>query len=274
LKNYPIMMTQDELFSRLWRDYAAENPSAGEIHSLFRKTGNRVVNDHVAFRTFNDPRINIDKLARPFLGIGYRKAGEYFFSEKKLRAAHYELNSDPQAPLVFISELLTAEFSAELQNVVKNSVDRIPAELLNSEKLTYSGRFVESISFKTYLKLREESEYAAWLYVFGFRVNHFTVSVNHLDSFSSLKEVNSFLKANGHALNSSGGEIKGSPELLLEQSSTLADRVKINFAEGTEEIPSCYYEFARRYPDANGNLFKGFIEGSADKIFESTDFRK
>ena len=31
-------------------------------------------------------------------------------------------------------------------------------------------------------------------------------------------------------------------------------------------IPGCYYEFALRH-----NNFDGFIAGSADKIFESTD---
>jgi len=36
-------------------------------------------------------------------------------------------------------------------------------------------------------------------------------------------------------------------------------------------IKSCYYEFARRYPDRKGLLFQGFVSASVDKIFESTD---
>jgi hypothetical protein len=36
-------------------------------------------------------------------------------------------------------------------------------------------------------------------------------------------------------------------------------------------VPACYYEFARRYPIANGELYQGFIAASADKIFESTN---
>ena len=83
-----------------------------------------------------------------------------------------------------------------------------------------------------------------------------------------------FLKKEGHALNSSGGEVKGTPAQLLEQSSTLADQVDVIFQEGVFPVPSCYYEFAKRYPDADGKIFSGFIAGSADKIFESTDFRK
>jgi hypothetical protein len=80
------------------------------------------------------------------------------------------------------------------------------------------------------------------------------------------------LKKNGYLLNSSGGEVKGTPEELLQQSSTMADIVKIKFIEGVFEVPSCYYEFAQRFPDSNGNLYSGFIAKSADKIFESTNF--
>jgi hypothetical protein len=75
-------------------------------------------------------------------------------------------------------------------------------------------------------------------------------------------------------MNDSGGEIKGTPAELLEQSSIKAGTLPIEFTDGIHEIPSCYYEFARRYPDKNGELYGGFIAKSADKIFESTDFYK
>jgi hypothetical protein len=45
----------------------------------------------------------------------------------------------------------------------------------------------------------------------------------------------------------------------------------LKIVEGLKEIPGCYYEFAKRYPDADGKLYSGFIAKSADKIFESTD---
>ena len=50
--------------------------------------------------------------------------------------------------------------------------------------------------------------------------------------------------------------------------------IKMDFTEGSYEIPGCYYEFARRYPDEKGNIYSGFIAKSADKIFESTNFYK
>ena len=109
------------------------------------------------------------------------------------------------------------------------------------------------------------------MYVFGFRANHFTVLINSLQHFKSVEEMNTLLKQNGFELNASGGEIKGTPAELLEQSSTRANKVLVEFKQGRFEVLNSYYEFARRYPDQNGKVYQGFIAASADKIFESTD---
>lgn len=267
-------MNLNDIFDRLWTDYSSENPSAQKIYNLFSGEGETVVNDHIAFRTFDDPRVNVEVLSRPFIKRGYKPAGEYVFKAKHLLARHYELTGNEQAPRVFVSQLRTADFSPWLGEVVQSSVDSIPEDLIKNEELLFSGNVFRNPSFNVYERLREESEYAAWMYVFGFRANHFTVSVNHLEKYDTLEKVNRFLKDNGFALNSSGGEIKGTREQLLRQSSTLADIAKKEFVEGKRDIPSCYYEFAQRYRDRDGKLFSGFIASSADKIFESTDFRK
>jgi hypothetical protein len=89
-----------------------------------------------------------------------------------------------------------------------------------------------------------------------------------------VEKVNSLLKDNGFLINDSGGEIKGTPSELLEQSSTRSGIIRVEFTEGVFEIPGCYYEFARRYPDEHGHLYSGFIAKSADKIFESTNYYK
>ena len=139
------------------------------------------------------------------------------------------------------------EFSSFLQKTIREHLDRVPGAVLASPDLIFQGSIFKPLSHKVYNQLREESEYAAWLYVFGYRANHFTVSINHLEDFEGIGEVNSFLKSKGFQLNASGGEIKGTPAQLLEQSSTLADHVEIKFQEGTFSVPSCYYEFALRY---------------------------
>jgi hypothetical protein len=169
---------------------------------------------------------------------------------------------------------MTEHFSQGLQSVVKQCAARVPDELVFGNELVFAGNVWGPPSYETYEMLRKESEYAAWLYVYGFVTNHFTVSINSLNKLNTIQKVNQFLKDKGFMLNSSGGEIKGTPEELLEQSSTKAGLLEVNFVEGTFEIPSCYYEFAIRYPDTDGKLYSGFIAKSADKIFESTDFYK
>ena len=265
-------MKTQEIFDRLWNDYSNQNPSAKKIKQLFENEGENVINDHIAFRTYNDPRINVDVLSKIFIKAGYVEKGQYHFEEKKLFAKHYELENDPMAPRIFISELQLEKCSDYLQFKVKEKIDEITDSVLNSDEIIFSGTSWSKPSYEVYTKLREESEYAAWLYVYGFRTNHFTVSVTHLKKLNAMEKVNEFLKSNGFIINSSGGEIKGTPSELLEQSSIMADIVKVDFEEGTYAIPACYYEFAKRYKDENGQLYSGFIAKSADKIFESTNF--
>ena len=45
--------------------------------------GDKVVNDHIALRTYNLPKVSIEKLAKPFLENGYVEGGDYHFEEKK-----------------------------------------------------------------------------------------------------------------------------------------------------------------------------------------------
>ncbi len=267
-------MNPNTLFNRLWNDYTAQNPSAKKIFDLFTNEGETVENDHIAFRTFNDKRINIDVLSKLFLQCGYEQKGEYFFEEKRLFAKHFELKNDKTAPRVFISELLVEKFSPFLQKTINEILAKVPQSVLESDELLFAGNIWETPFYEIYEKLRAESEYAAWLYVYGFRSNHFTLSINSLRKYHTIEKVNDFLKQNGYKLNTSGGEIKGTKAELLQQSSVMAEKIQVKFVEGTYEIPACYYEFAIRYADTNGELYSGFIAKSADKIFESTDFYK
>ncbi len=267
-------MTHTDIFNRLWAGYTSQNPSTKIVYDLFIAEGETVINDHIAFRTFRHPDIGVDKLARVFLKNGYEYIGDYHFEAKKLYAKHFEHRTDSEAPRVFISELLTEEFSPILQQTVSDWVSRIPSGHCDSDDLIYAGNVSGAPSFELYEKLRSESEYAAWLYVNGFCANHFTVSINHLKKLDTIHKVNTFLKSNGFLLNDAGGEVQGTPDELLEQSSIRAGMVRFGFTEGEREIPGCYYEFAKRYPDSDGKLYSGFIAKSADKIFESTNFYK
>ncbi|MBP6517383.1 MULTISPECIES: DUF1338 domain-containing protein [Shewanella] len=259
------------LFAALWQDYIQMTPSAAKVHALLGH-GKPIINDHIALRTFNIAKVNLDVLAKHFTSLGYVPCGDYKFEQKKLIAKHFE-HPDSTQPKVFISELLVEEFSPALQKTIQGLIAQVDAAATTVDNFIYSGRHW-SLDAKTYQDLLTESEYAAWVAAFGYRANHFTVSINHLDGFETLESVNEALKQAGFVLNSSGGEIKGSPEVLLEQSSTMADKIGVEFTDTTVEIPSCFYEFALRYPMANGELYTGFVAASADKIFESTNVNK
>lgn len=263
------MTTQvTQLFNHIWQQYLEVTPSADKVHQLLG-SGNDVINDHVAYRTFNIEKVNLEKLAAHLINLGYKECGEYHFEAKKLYAKHFE-HADSTQPKVFISELLVEEFSPEVQAIIHKLVDQLPTEAVTADNFLYSGKQWD-VSFEDYKTLLAESEYAAWMAAWGYRANHFTVSINHLENHETIESVNEAVKAGGFALNSVGGEIKGDKAVKLEQSSTMADKAPVAFSDKTVEIPSCFYEFAKRYPLANGELYTGFVAASADKIFESTN---
>ncbi|WP_306331602.1 DUF1338 domain-containing protein [Vibrio injensis] len=264
-------MTPSTLFQCLWNDYIQRLcPAAEKVHHLLQED-EALINDHIALRTFNIAPLGIETLAKPFLALGYVACGDYLFESKKLVAKHYE-HPDPKQPKVFISELKVEECSAELQSIVAKLVAQVDTTRFDNVDFLYAGRLWD-LSFADYQTLAKESEYAAWLAAHGYGANHFTVSVNQLNAFNEVKAVNDHLRQAGFTINENGGEVKGTPEVLLEQSSTMADKVPVSFNDGVEVIPGGFYEFAKRYPMANGQLYSGFVAASADKIFESTDLR-
>lgn len=260
--------TLPSLLDKMWVDYVAINPLAQKIYDLFSNEGEKILNDHIALRTFNHPRVSVDVIAKPFIEAGYKYGGDYHFPEKKLYAKHY-MHSDPTLPKIFISELKLEEFSADLQKTVKSLVDQIPAGMETQFDFSSCGR-PWKLTTKVYNDLLKESDYAAWVSAFGYRPNHFTVFINELKKFSDIRVLNDYLKDKGFKLNASGGEVKGSKEVCLEQSSTLANNIEVSFDDGKLTIPACYYEFAKRYATSDGKLYQGFVAASADKIFEST----
>ena len=60
-------MSYQSLFSALWKDYIFRNPHANKVHQLFSDAGETILNDHIAFRTFDHPLINVYQLAKFFI---------------------------------------------------------------------------------------------------------------------------------------------------------------------------------------------------------------
>lgn len=264
------MVTVEQLFEYLWQDYVERLcPSAEKVQSLLSQKSDKLVNDHIALRTFSGSKLGLPQLAKHFIALGYQPAGEYHFEAKKLYAQHYQ-HPDPLLPKVFISELCLDQCSAELNRIVKGLIHDLPNQYTDDVRFLFQGR-PWRVNQEHYLTLAQESEYAAWVAAHGFGANHFTVSVNHLAGFLDLEQVNDFLVWHNFEMNHAGGDIKGSKEVGLQQSSTLADKVKVEFIDGELEIPGGFYEFAKRFEKEDGDLYQGFVTASADKIFESTN---
>jgi hypothetical protein len=168
-------VTPAELLDALWRDYTALTPQAARIHALFAARGERIVNDHVALRTFGRPGIDRFTLGRRFEALGWVKADDYRFDDKHLWASAWR-HPDPELPKVFISELVIDELPPAIAAILDGLVAALPPGFTDRADLPYAGR-PWTIAHATYRQLLEVSEYAAWVAAFGFRVNHFTVDV-------------------------------------------------------------------------------------------------
>lgn len=269
-----------EFFQALWQDFLSIAPQAAELKKKLEESGEHVINDHVAFRTFNIEPFNITTIEQLFFRIGYQRLESYQFINKHLKAWSYICPNDrggTDYPLIFLSELLVEQLSQNSINIIHKLLDSVPkggdtSFSDTSAVLFPTGRPWESPKYQDYLALSHESEYAAWLSVHGFRANHFTISVNHLKQLTSIESVLLWAEKEGFSINSSGGRVKGTPALCLEQGSTMADLIPVNFSDGSEEsVPGGFYEFAFRFNKEDGKRFYGFVEGNADKIFESTD---
>ena len=261
-------MEINEFFSGLWQDYVAIAPQAQRIHDLFTGRGERVVNDHVAFRTYACPGMDIEALEP---ALGYQRLDPYVFEAKRLRAWSY-LHPDPERPRIFFSELEIRDLSPAAQDIIAALTQAAELPGGAGPHSFRAGRPWPPPRWEDYQALRAESEYAAWVAALGLRTNHFTVSVNHLRRDNDMQSVVRLLEGQGFSMNQEGGVIKGSPVQRLEQAATVADRMPVRFAGGdTHPIATCYYEFARRYPLPGGELYQGFVAASADKLFHSTD---
>ncbi|KAB8029941.1 DUF1338 domain-containing protein [Fluviispira multicolorata] len=301
----------NRLIKHLWLNYKNKVQQVKKIENTIRAEGDHWSEDHLAFRTLPGSFCGLHILQEIFEILGYSKADEYHFKDKKLNAISMNppndklQHSSKVPPKIFISVLEPESFSQEFQKCIlkyTEDLENSPVNKLKSEFLALKSKpenidaFVESLtlflsngpvwrtpSFKDYELLRKESEYAAWTLVYGNTPNHFTVSIHLMKKFKTLKNFNQFIqKELGISMNTAGGGIiKGSAEVQLEQSATLAEELLVPFQDGFRKIPYAFVEFAFRHPllgkKRDGiwcSYYQGFVTDNADKIFESTNLRK
>jgi hypothetical protein len=260
-------VTIAELLDVLWRDYVAFTPQAGHIQQLLTQRGEMLCNDHIAFRTYGCPGIDIDAVARPFEALGWRPRDHYRIPDTHVRARYWQ-HHDEALPKVLIGELVVEELSPEAQAVIGALVAQLPTGFGECSELPWAGR-PWHVALDQYRALLAESEHGAWVAAFGFRVHRFTVDIGSLSTFPDLEALGAFLAEHGEQLDERGGAIKGSRAERFEQSSTRPELVAVEFCDATVRIPSGCYQFARRYRLPSGELFHGFVPATADRSFEA-----
>ena len=279
----------------LMRRYRQRVPDVGRAVDALVDAGalssaEDIENDHIAFRTMGVAHLGLASCEKIFLHCGYEKRDPYHFAEKRLDAFWYAPPKD-SLPRIFLSELRVADLSEEAQRIIRSYTDEVTADPVDALDLN-DGDAVDAFlhqplwrtpTWADYQRLASESEYAAWVIFNRYYLNHFTISVHNLpEPWNRLEAFNEILESRGLQLNDSGGKIKTSPDGLLRQSSTVAELVDAEFADGDiHRIPGSYVEFAERrvlpqYADLPRDQIRrehrrdGFEAANANRIFEST----
>lgn len=295
-----------ELWEHLWRQYLERVSYAKTYAQLVDEKGGKVVNDHIAFRTFNthtgEQPEGIRAIKHIIEVLEYKPVEKYIFKKKKLTAIHFE-HPDELFPKIFVSQLEVDQLPVWAQNIVHKTVKDTPyllsdealklLQLLKSEKVLNmeASRFLVNdlvnyfrrpwgIPFKDdILKINDVSQYAAWTLLHGNSVNHFTALINfqEVSEWPDLETTCEGLKKAGVPMKET---IEGEKGSKLQQSATQAvkEAVEVKTDEGIERVnwTYAYYELARRdfvEEDGRIKLFSGFLGEQATHLFDMTRTR-
>jgi hypothetical protein len=294
-----------ELFDTLWERYRGRMEYVRMYEKLIESHKAKFVNDHIAFRTiaWEKPTLGIFMISRIFETLGYSMANCYEFPDKHFSSIHYE-HPNPQFPKLFITQLKSWELSAEARATIAKSMaahrpalsDDVLGQLSGLEKVSAGDRtkLLETLvryfaelpwelpEKSAVLTLDKESQFAAWVLVNGYEVNHFTVSVNS-HGVPSLDDVEKVQAAMVGAKIPMKKEIEGERGSKFRQTSTEAVVVPVKVKEGgkTVEIPwtYAYFEIADRPLMKNpltGKMerFEGFLGAQATNLFDMTKLKK
>jgi 2-oxoadipate dioxygenase/decarboxylase len=288
------------LFDTLWDTYRRRVLYVQTYEQVIRKAGATFFNDHIAFRTFacQQPQTGIATVSRIFEALGYRAAGSYHFEDKQLSAIHFQ-HQNPQFPKLFISELKVWELPAAQREVIDRVVrsHRPPVaesvlvglQNLNRDE-SDAGHLLPQVVAQFHelpwllprredvVELNKVSQYAAWVLVHGYNVNHFTSLINShgVAALDDIEKTIAALSAAGVPMKT---EIEGERGSKLRQSATEAVKIDVQVAD--QGVPAkmpwtyAYFELAQRdsvVDPASGKRvrFEGFLGPQATNLFEMT----
>jgi hypothetical protein len=267
---------------------------------VIREAKATFVNDHIAFRTFatQQPLAGIASISRIFEALGYRAAGSYHFDDKQLSAIHFQ-HANQQFPKLFISELKTWELPAPARAIVEKAVRShrpaiatdVLAALANLDKDAAPAKELLPLvvaqchdlpwilpAKEDVATLNKASQYAAWVLVHGYNVNHFTSLINS-HGVITLDDIEKTIAALQKAGVPMKAEIEGERGSKLRQTATEAATIDVAVHDkgqpATMPWTYAYFELAQRdlVPDpVSGKKvrFEGFLGPQATNLFEMT----
>jgi hypothetical protein len=289
-----------ELFDTLWDRYRQRVEYVRQYEQVIQQAGATFFNDHIAFRTFatQQPLAGIATISRIFEALGYRAAGSYHFDDKHLSAIHFQ-HANQQLPKLFISELKTWELPAAARTIVERTL-RSHRPAIRTDTLAALGNLDSDSAPATDLltqvvaqfhdlpwllpakedvaALNKVSQYAAWVLVHGYNVNHFTSLINShgIPALDDIEKTIAALKAAGIPMKA---EIEGERGSKLRQTATEAVTIEVDVHDRGQptKLPwtYAYFELAQRdlvVDAATGKQarFEGFLGPQATNLFEMT----
>jgi hypothetical protein len=269
--------------------------------TLIQESGASFFNDHIALRTFcsQNPLAGISSISRIFEALGYRAADCYNFEDKHLNAIYFQ-HPQPNFPKVFISELRTWELKPSSKHIIHGTLkthrtnlpESFLADLHHLETKSESSReslLDEAVEFflelpwhlpekSDLLELNLDSQYAAWVLVHGYNVNHFTSLINShkVPALDDIEKTSKALLDSGVPMKK---EIEGARGSKLRQTATEAVVIDVPVLENgkltTMPWTYAYFELAQRdtFKDlGTGKLlrYEGFLGPQATNLFDMT----
>lgn len=289
-----------ELFDTLWDRYRERVEYVRTYEKVIREAKATFVNDHIAFRTFatQQPLEGIASISRIFEALGYRAAGSYHFDDKQLSAIHFQ-HANQQFPKLFISELKTWELPAAARGIIEKAVrshrpaissetlaalsnldkDAAPAKELLPQVVAQFHELPWILPAKEDVAaLNKASQYAAWVLVHGYNVNHFTSLINS-HGVAGLDDIETTIAALQRAGVPMKAEIEGERGSKLRQTATEAVTIDVAVHDQGQPVTMpwtyAYFELAQRdlvADPATGTKvrFEGFLGPQATNLFEMT----
>ena len=289
------------LFDQLWEKYRSRVSYVKNYETLIQESGASFFNDHIALRTFcsQNPLAGISSISRIFEALGYRAADCYNFEDKHLNAIYFQ-HPQPNFPKVFISELRTWELKPSSKHIIHGALkthrtnlpESFLADLHHLETKSESSReslLDEAVEFfhelpwhlpekSDLLELNLDSQYAAWVLVHGYNVNHFTSLINShkVTALDDIEKTSRALLNSGVPMKK---EIEGAKGSKLRQTATEAVVIDVPVLENgkltTMPWTYAYFELAQRdtFKDlGTGKLlrYEGFLGPQATNLFDMT----